>query len=248
MSGKSPSNFSNLPDPDRMDAAELAELYAAGALSAAEQQQLESRLAAGDEDLRREMARVTLIMDALLQVEPIAPPRHLREGIEARIEADALTRGSARDAADEAVGAPSARGRKQIDGEETGDAFVIVRQDEGRWLPTGVRGVRFRQLSASRRANRRTILLQMDPGTQLPDHDHAGLEEVMMISGELRIGSQVLRAGDYFRVGAGVRHDTPVSETGCVCMIVSGYMPFSGRTWVWMAWQAVRGLFGRRGH
>lgn len=245
MSGRATPNLP--PDPDRIDARELAELYAAGALNPAEQRQIDARLAAGDEQLRRELQRLAPVMDALLQVEPIAPPRHLLEGIEARIEAEALKMGSARDVPMQQDAAPGQR-RRRFDGEVTGDAFVVVRQDEGRWLPTGVRGVRFRQLSASRKANRRTILLQMDPGTQLPDHDHAGLEEVMMISGELRIGKEVLRAGDYFRVGEGQHHDTPISETGCVCMIVSGYMPFSGRTWLWMAWQAVCGVFKRRTH
>ncbi len=231
-------------DPIRMDAAELADLYAAGALTPSEMERFEARLAQGDEQLRRELQRVRPVLDALLDVQPIAPGRHLREGIEARVEADERPRRDAR-LDDTTAAAAHATRRRIIGGEETGDAFTIVRLGGGTWLPTGVRGVRFRQLSASRRANRRTILLQMDPGTELPDHDHAGLEEVLVVSGELRIGSTVLGAGDYFRVGSGVRHETPRSDVGCVCLIVSGYQPFPIRSWISMAWQMVRGWFRR---
>lgn len=241
----STTHQSGPPEPGRLEAAELADLYAAGALTPAEQHELESRLAAGDVQLRRELERVRPVLELLLNAEAVDPPRHMREGIEARVEAEFER--SARES-DQALSAASHAVRRQArdGGEDTGDAFVVVRQDEGRWLPTGIRGLRIRRLASDRRANRRTILLQMDPGTEFPDHDHAGLEEVIVLSGDLRIGSEVLRPGDYFRVGPGVRHATPTTETGCVCMIVSGYMPFPMSSWISIAWQVVRGWFSRQ--
>ena len=124
---------------------------------------------------------------------------------------------------------------------------MILRATDGRWTPSGIRGVRFRTLCADRRANRRTIVLQMDAGTQLPDHDHAGLEEVYVVSGDLSIGAERLGPGDYFRVGAGAEHDTARTEGGCVCVIVSDYVPYTVRSLPGFLWTAVRALFGKRG-
>jgi anti-sigma factor ChrR (cupin superfamily) len=115
----------------------------------------------------------------------------------------------------------------------------------GRWKSTGLRGVRFRTLHADRRANRRTIVLKMDPGSELPDHDHAGVEEVYMVSGDLAVGDTVLGPGDYFRAAAGAKHGIPRTTSGCVCIVISDYVPFPAVSWVGFAWTALRGLFRR---
>ncbi len=232
----------------KMDAAELADLYAAGALTPAEHVELERRLASGDAALARELARIQPILEALLDAPEAAVPRHLREGIEARIDTAAGT-----DAQEWA----EARGSHSIAAEACGEpggippanspALLILRSTNARWTPTGIRGVRFRTLCADRRANRRTIVLQMDPGTALPDHDHAGPEEVYVLSGDLSIGAELLGPGDYFRVPAGAEHGIPRTQHGCTCIIVSDYVPYTVKSLPRFLWTAIRSLFGKRG-
>ena len=234
------------------DAPELAELYAAGALTPAEQIELESRVQRGDAELASELARVRPVVQVLLDAGECDVPRHLREGIEARI---------ATAAGEDAQGWAEVRGLRSVGARACGEPvgagaaagmyrageLAILRHSEGRWTPSGIRGVRFRTLCADRKANRRTIVLQMDPGTELPDHDHAGLEEVYLVSGDLSIGAERLGPGDYFRVGAGAEHGTARTQDGCVCIIVSDYVPHTLATLPRYVWMVVKGMFGKAG-
>jgi anti-sigma factor ChrR (cupin superfamily) len=234
-------------DSSRHDPDELAELYAAGALAPQELQELETRLAAGDADLQRALRRIHPAMESLLDVGTVAVPSHLRESIESAVIADASERyAEQRGRIDTALDLRGA----QVDTDEAmeaGETLVIVRSEKIRWLPTGVPGVRFRTLSASRQSNRRTLLLKMDPHTALPDHDHAGVEEVCVISGELHLGDERLVAGDYFRVAPGARHPTPMTPGGCVCLVISDYQPFPLNSWFGFIRTMLRGLFHRPG-
>ena len=249
-------------DVRKVEGAELADLYASGLISEREQLELEHRLKAGDAVMRAEMERVRPVLEALLDAGEAAVPRHLREGIEHRVamaagehaqewaEARGMRSVGAR-ACGQAVGAGAAArgaaGENPTSVPGWGGEFTIVREGEGRWLPSGIRGVRFRTLCSDRNANRRTILLQMDAGTELPDHDHAGMEEVYLVSGDLSIGSERLGPGDYFRVGAGAEHGTPRTEGGCQCIVVSEYVPYSVRSLPRFVWTAIKALFGARG-
>ena len=242
-------------DIGKIESAELADLYASGLIAPREQQEMERRLKAGDAVMRVEMERVRPIVEALLDAGEASVPRHLREGIEHRVataagenaqewaEARGMRSVGAR-ACGELVGAGA--GGAQERGADWSGALTIVRQNEGRWIPSGIRGVRFRTLCSDRKANRRTIVLQMDPGTELPDHDHAGMEEVYVISGDLSIGNEGLGAGDYFRIGAGAEHGTPRTTGGCTCIIVSEYVPYTVKSLPRFMWTAIKSLFGGR--
>ncbi len=231
---------------------ELAEMYASGLMTEREQQEMERRLKVGDAAMRAELERVRPMLEALLDAGEVSVPRHLREGIEHRVAVAASEgaqewaeargmRSVAAQACGETVGAGAKGGGAGWSGE-----FTIVREGEGRWTPSGIRGVRFRTLCSDRKANRRTIVLQMDPGTELPDHDHAGMEEVYVVRGDLMIGDEKLGAGDYFRVGAGAEHGTPRTMGGCTCIIVSEYVPYSVKSLPRFLWTAIKSLFGKR--
>jgi len=235
------------------DSAELAELYVAGALTEPELQEFELRMRSGDVALRAEVDRLRPVLEALLDGGQADVPTRLRE----RIETTVMDAGrSSDDGADdfertvktEQVFTPvrAAEGdtfSAQEAGGPAGLGLVILRASEGRWRATGIRGVRYRTLLADRRSNRRTVLLRMDPGSRLPDHDHSSVEEIYLVSGDLAIGDQTLRQGDYFRVEPGARHGVPISPNGCVCIVISGYVPFPLASWFAFAWTAMRGLF-----
>ncbi len=104
-----------------------------------------------------------------------------------------------------------------------------------------------RTLLADRRGNRRTIMLEMAPGSSLPDHEHAGIEEVFMVSGDLAIAGTTLHAGDYIRIDEGAEHGVPVTPSGCVCIVISNYVPFPMKSMLGFVWTAVKALVGRGG-
>lgn len=243
------------------DPAELADLYAVGALSRAEAAEFESRVKAGDGPYVRELARVRPVMEEMLGTfEPVEPSAEMRERVMRRIGTEEVSAGSLREkweSEDEQARA-RADGRERVvqhaqsSGSERSDersaaGITVLRgylDGGGKWLPTGARGVKFRPLYADWRANRRTILLKMEPGAELPDHDHAGVEEVVMIQGDLTIGGTTLRAGDYIRNEPGAEHGVPRTEGGCVCIVISAYQPFPAASWLGMAWTVMKGLFG----
>lgn len=255
MSADQPILPSGAPVPPELaefSPAEAAELYIAGALTHEESSALERMLDARVPEYVSAMQAASPAGEELLDsAGAVTPPSVLKAAVMARVEGD-LT---ARDAHEyQRLVAPDAReaeGQEDHDqlvgaGARAGDALVILRASTQRWKATGVRGVRFRTLVADRSHNRRTILLQMDPGTALPDHGHAGLEEVFVVSGDLSIGDEHLEAGDYFRVPPGVEHGTPRSKNGCTAIIISAYTPFTVKSIPTIIWQTIRGWFTKR--
>ena len=221
----------------------LAGLYVAGALMPREVAGIEHRLAARDPEIVAAFEAVKPALDALLNPDPVAPPPHLRQAVMSRLgeaEDEALLWSEAHehDEEPELAGAGAAG---------FGTGIAIARAATGRWRRTGVPGVRYRPLHADRRANRRTIMLHMAPGSALPDHDHAGDEEVIMISGDLSIAGTALGPGDYIRVSPGARHGVPRTTNGCICIVVSSYVPFPLSSWPHFVWTALKGLFARPG-
>jgi anti-sigma factor ChrR (cupin superfamily) len=65
------------------------------------------------------------------------------------------------------------------------------------------------------------MLVRMDPGSSYPGHLHAGVEECFVLEGELRVGEEVLRRGDYQRADEGSEHGIQWTEKGCLLLIVS---------------------------
>ena len=97
----------------------------------------------------------------------------------------------------------------------------IVRSQEGDWEELAVPGVFVKQLDVDRERRMVTMLVRMEPGTSYPRHLHAGSEGCFVLEGELKVGGEILRAGDYQRAGTGSTHDIQSTETGCLLLITS---------------------------
>src|SRR5262249_51885810 len=91
--------------------------------------------------------------------------------------------------------------------------------DEGDWLPME-KGVLAKRLYVDTIRNTVSVLIKMSPNSQLPRHFHAGIEECMMIEGELHSAGEVLRAGDYQVSLAGSTHERISTVTGALFLIV----------------------------
>ena len=58
--------------------------------------------------------------------------------------------------------------------------------------------------------------IRMDPGAETIVHDHAGVEDFLILEGELiESDGRVLRKGDFVSYAPGTRHNSR-TETGCL--------------------------------
>ena len=96
-----------------------------------------------------------------------------------------------------------------------------VRADEGEWK-SFMPKVQIKVLM--REGDTMSYLLRLDPGAMLPPHDHPQTEECVVLEGEVRIGEQVLRPGDYHVARAGHEHGLLRSETGAL-LFLRGAVP-----------------------
>src|SRR5262245_17703317 len=100
--------------------------------------------------------------------------------------------------------------------------FTLVRDSEAAWEPAGAPGVEARRLHVDRSRNTATMLVRMAPGTSYPAHRHGGREECFVLSGDLRVGDQlVMHSGDYQRAELGSVHPVQSTENGCLLLLVS---------------------------
>ena len=131
-------------------------------------------------------------------IEPVSPPSFVRAKVLAAITPRAL---------DESL--PGAH-----------ESFTL-RADDGKWK-TIVPGARTKKLSKDARRGTFTCLLELEPNTILPAHDHQGGEESYVIRGSCRIGGVALYAGDFHRVEEGAHHgDVVASAEGCLLLVTA---------------------------
>jgi len=74
-------------------------------------------------------------------------------------------------------------------------------------------------LSIDASTNRIAALVRLESGADYPGHRHAGLEELYMLHGELRIDGRTLHAGDFLRGEPGTVDRRVWTETGCTCLL-----------------------------
>jgi anti-sigma factor ChrR (cupin superfamily) len=90
----------------------------------------------------------------------------------------------------------------------TGIEAVHVNAAQSSWRTTRHPGVSWCSLHASDDVDggNATVLIRMEPGSSYPEHEHRGVEEVLVLAGGYRDGDGVHRAGSYLRYPAGSRH------------------------------------------
>ncbi len=66
----------------------------------------------------------------------------------------------------------------------------------------------------------RSFLMRVDPGGRIPDHPHHHAEEeCLVLEGEVWIGGELLRTGDYQHSAKGSMHRDLVSPKGCLLFL-----------------------------
>ena len=84
---------------------------------------------------------------------------------------------------------------------------MLVNKSAGRqWHPTDYAGID-RSLFRNHEAGGRSSVVRLAGGSRFPRHRHEGSEEVVVLSGTVRIGGVELAAGDYLYTTPGEEHD-----------------------------------------
>jgi anti-sigma factor ChrR (cupin superfamily) len=107
--------------------------------------------------------------------------------------------------------------------DETGQQPLIPapqRQPEPEWEEAAP-GISCKLLATDTENDRVSMLVRLAPGTDYPPHRHAGIEELYLLHGELRIDDKKLYPGDYNRAEPGSTDRRVWSETGCTCVLLT---------------------------
>ena len=84
---------------------------------------------------------------------------------------------------------------------------MLVNKSAGReWKATDYAGID-RSLFRTNESGGRSSVVRLAGGSRFPRHRHEGSEEVVVLSGRVRIGGVELEAGDYLYTMPGEEHD-----------------------------------------
>lgn len=84
--------------------------------------------------------------------------------------------------------------------------MLLKRSADRDWKPTDYPGID-RSLFRTNDSGGRSSVVRLKQGTRFPRHAHHGTEEVLVLSGAVRIGGVELAAGDYLFTEPGEEHD-----------------------------------------
>jgi anti-sigma factor ChrR (cupin superfamily) len=187
---------------------ELAALQAIGALDGQEADVF-SRLLEDNAEARRELAGFGVVAESLLHALPTSPKPSA--GLKDKI-LQAAEQSSTRNRLEGIL-------KRLAPAVSEGFSFVHDAMS-AHWLPLKIPGAYVKLLSFDSKNNYATVLGKLDPGARYPSHPHRHPEDIYMLSGDLHIGEQTIRAGDFHHAEAGTTHGVNWSEQGCVLLAV----------------------------
>jgi len=196
-----------------------AALYALGALEGAEARAFEEHLAGGCAACAAEVEEFVAAVDALAHAAPPAePPAGARAKLLARVGGG----GGGQEQAAES-GSTEIRPPEKSEGRAGGPraGFFILRADEGEWAATEDEGISYKLLFADRARGTVTTLVRMQPGARIPRHRHLGVEQCLVLEGDLRSGPYAMGAGDFNCSLPDSIHDELTTDGGALLLLVS---------------------------
>jgi anti-sigma factor ChrR (cupin superfamily) len=108
---------------------------------------------------------------------------------------------------------------------EPAPGFCFQSPGENGWKPGPMPGTRFKVLSVSRDMGYWMLLADLQPGGRIPTHDHAGSEQVYVLSGDLLTEGRTLGPGDFLHAEPGTHHHELVSPRGCMALLIEKAPP-----------------------
>jgi anti-sigma factor ChrR (cupin superfamily) len=180
-----------------------AALYALGAMSLVEARAFEEELDLASEAARAETAEFQAIASQLgLTAAEATPSPDLRRQLLARIASEPQ---------------PAKTGSLSPPALPT---HLDVLAQEGDWKPLFAGGAG-KTLFTEPSNGYVTSLLRLDPGTRIPDHQHRGNEQCLIVVGEFSMNDKLYKPGDFTVALAGSEHVGLYTETGGILLLVS---------------------------
>ena len=186
---------------------ELAALHALGALAPDDATRFEALLAQ-DADAPSELAEMKQVAAALAQSVPATrpPSPSVRAALLQQIQQTPQAQVPAAENSPEESAAPA--------------GFHFLKNDQGEWLTTPIPGIRLKVLSVSRDMGSWMLLADLAAGASYPSHEHAGSEQLYVLTGHLHTSGRVLGPGDFLHAEPGTYHDGLHSPDGCTAILV----------------------------
>lgn len=197
---------------------ERAASYALGVLSQYEARSFEEHLAGGCRTCTAELREYDDMLASLAWTTADAPHPRLRESLMACIAEEA----QGKSAHSFSTQTDAAR-RAQTDGAHDNGAsdFLIIRAGDGEWRQTPDAGVLVKLLFVDQAKETVTTLVKLLPGARMPSHRHIGVEQCLVLQGNIHTEQEVLGAGDYNCATRGSIHDELWTENGAMLLIVA---------------------------
>jgi quercetin dioxygenase-like cupin family protein len=104
--------------------------------------------------------------------------------------------------------------------------MIHLTQEARRFVETGILGVRACVVWSENGEG--ADLFEFKAGASFPLHDHEGPEQIFVLSGRIRFGDVVLKAGDFLKVGPGEEHDAYAFEDSLFFSPHRGGVVFKG--------------------
>jgi quercetin dioxygenase-like cupin family protein len=101
--------------------------------------------------------------------------------------------------------------------------WFVSRAREDEFIPIGAPGISMRMLFVDPRRRTVTCIMRLEAGAKLPAHVHQNSEEYMVLEGDLRVGDQLLSAGDFQRTAPGFEQADQTSPHGCLLLLTSPF-------------------------
>lgn len=180
------------------EAAGRAALYALGTLEGDEARAFEEHVASGCAACAAELREFESVVADLGMAAPEAEPP---PGVRSRLLALVSEEGGG--------------------GGGDGKGFLVVRAGEGEWLPTDDDGVAYKLLYADPGRGTVTTLVRMRAGSRIRSHRHLGVEQCLVLEGDVRSGAVAMKAGDFNCSLPGSVHEELVSDGGALLLLVS---------------------------
>ena len=209
------------------EAAGRAALYALGALEGEEARDFEEHLAAGCQPCAAELRLFEgVVADLGLAAPEAEPPAGVRSRLLALVSEEGG--GAADDCVEPALAAAPAEHAdapaKHGDAPNlrgVAEGFLVVRSGEGEWLPTEDAGVAYKLLFADPGRGTVTTLVRMRPGSRIRSHRHLGVEQCLVLEGDVSSGAVRMTAGDFNCSLPGTVHEELVTDKGALLLLVS---------------------------
>ena len=100
---------------------------------------------------------------------------------------------------------------------ESSNSTAVVRSGEVTWRAASP-GISVKVLRHGKESGETTALVRFEPGARFPAHNHPAGEEIFVVEGELLVGRERLRAGDYLYTAPDGKHAAS-TEGGCVFLV-----------------------------